>query len=324
MAKNESIWAAEGKDKTYEHYRLSDSESSKVLRSWVDDAYFGKNLKEFLDSDFIIKFRNEDFFARLWELELVEALFDAGLRLIPTKGAGPDFHVVLSDGRSVWVEAVLSRPNPELEKIYKDAMGTNSHTFDTPRELVGLRYRSNLGLKADIIRDNYQSIIGENDFAIIATSGIAMNMIQSDIEDFMPAILPIDRPLVHFSTNRQPLDDSPRPTHEVRQAYLKKSGNTVSKELLYPGDQFAHVDGVIFSQASNLQGLLGVVDLMGKFNDSTNRLHIFENYSSKGTLPKEFTGAFYYHKFRDNGKMVSLDQLDPKGVTVAEGEVQHG
>ena len=86
-----TIWDIAGKDKYYEHYRQSESESSKDLRKWVDEAYYSNNLAQYLDKDFIKTLRDDHFYARLWELELAEWLVKTGLKLVPTNGIGPDF-----------------------------------------------------------------------------------------------------------------------------------------------------------------------------------------------------------------------------------------
>ena len=118
--KNKSMWDSGGNDKSFEHYRKSASDTSKVLRDWVDKAYYENGLMQYLDNDFVSKLKNNDFFARLWELELAEWLQLLKFKLSHTKGTGPDFYIELSDGRKVWVEAVLSRANEEMERIWRE------------------------------------------------------------------------------------------------------------------------------------------------------------------------------------------------------------
>lgn len=75
-----------------------------------------------------------------------------------------------------------------------------------------------------------------------------------------------------------------------------------------PGEDFPYINGILFSEASNLQQLLG--SWSSTFNQSTNTPHIFQSYKSKD-LPEAFTQIFYYHKFRDNDQMVTLDMREP-------------
>lgn len=304
----QSVWGLQGKDKNYEHYRVYDSESSNILRKWVDDAYYENNLAKYLDKDFVKTLRNEHFYARLWELEIAEWLVKTGLELVPTNGVGPDFCIELSNGSKIWIEAVLSQADEELEQLQRDALASNGKVYDTPRNQTALRYSSSLVYKADKIKNNYASIIGKDDYVLIAVSAYAPGAMRSDIDLFMLAVLPIEYQVVHFSTDGNPLPDVPRPTHTLKREHAKKSGVLVKKEFLYPGEDFPHISGILFSEASNLQQLLG--SYSSNFGVETDTPHLFQSYMSKD-LPKEFTDTFYYHKFKDSGDLVSLEQLDP-------------
>ena len=300
-----SVWDTEGKDKYYEHYRQS--ERSEDLHKWVDDAY-GK-LSQYLDKDFLHNLRNEDFYSRLWELEVAEWLMLTGLKMIPTNGAGFDFCVELDDGSKIWIEAVYSRPDEELREIEKAALASNGAVYNTPREQVALRYSSNLFAKATKIKEKYTKYIGENDYVLIAISSFAPDAgMWKDKDIFQLAVLPIDNQVVHFSTDGKPLDDTPRPSHEIKSEMKKATGAMVKKEFLYPGTEFPHIDGVMFSEASNLQQLLGTIS--SSFNEETNTPHIYQNYSGK-EIPEDFTKFFYYHKWRENPPMMTLDTIDP-------------
>ena len=137
---------------------------------------------------------------------------------------------------------------------------------------------------------------------------------RSDIDFFMLAVLPIEYPIIYFSPEGKSLDNKiTRPTHTVSNEYSKKkkSGASVKKEFLYPGDHFPHINGILFSEASNLQQLLG--SSSSAFNDSTNTPHIFQNYKSRN-LPKSLTDSFYLHKFKDNELTVSLETIPPKMI----------
>ena len=306
-----TIWDTPGKDKYYEHYRTPNSEASKILHSWVDEAYLTNNLAQFLDKGFVDKLRNEDFYSRLWELEVAEWLQKTGLKLMPTNGKGPDFCIELGDGRKIWVEAVLARADEELEQIQRKALASNGKkAYNTPRDQTALRYSSVLVAKAAKIKAKYVSYIGKDDYVLIATSAFAPGAMLSDIDLFMLAVLPIEYQVVHFSTDGTPLDPSVlRPTHTVKREHSKKSGALVRKEFIYPGEDFPHINGILFSEASNLQGLLGTIS--NGFNKSTDTPHIFQSYTSSD-LPEEFTRIFYFHKFRNNGDLVSLEMLEPK------------
>lgn len=311
---NDSIWTTEGTDKNFQHYRTGDH--WKDLRKWVDDAYYGRNLKTVLDKNFVDQLQNHDFFARLWELELAEWLYLTGLKLVPAKGNGPDFCVEMPDNHKVWIEAALARPDDAMDKRWRARFGKPGEVqeFDFPKDENALRYASSLYGKAVKIKDKYvdKGVIGANDFMLIAISAFPPGALHPDIEHFMRAALPIGDPVVHFSTNGTPLDPNiPRATHTDKLEYVKENGAHVLKQFLYPGTYFPYIDGVLFSEASNLQGLLGVWS--SGFDDSTNIPHVFPNHASKKMLPTEFTNNFYLHEFvEDSPTFMSLKMIEPK------------
>ena len=302
-----SIWDTTGKDKYYEHYRASPNADD--LRKWVDEAY-GK-LSQFLDSNWVNNLQNEDFYSRLWELEVAEWLSLTGYKLIPSNGSGFDFCVELPDGTKIWIEVVYSQPDDELREIEKQALDSDGkQAYDVPREQMALRYSSSLFHKSNKIKEKYLDGVDKNDRVLIAVSSYAPDAgMWKDRGIFELAILPINFQLVHFSTNGQPLDpDVVRPTHELKRDMEKATGAVVKKEFLYPGDEFPHIDGVMFSEASNLQQLLG--SWSSTFGKETNTPHIYQNYSGK-KIPEDFTKFFYSHKWRENPPMMTLDTVDP-------------
>lgn len=310
-----SVWTATGKDKNFRHYRTGDH--WKGLRKWVDDAYYGNNLKDLLDNNFVDQLQNHDFFARLWELELAEWLDLTGLKLMPTNGKGPDFCIELPDGRKVWIEAVLATPNEAMDKKWRERIGKPGElvqAYDFPKDENALRYASSLYTKAVKIKDKYvdNGMIGTDDFVLIAVSAFPLGALHSDIEHFMRAALPMGDPVVHFSRDGSPLDPNiVRATHTDKPEYVKENGAQVLKQFLYPGTYFPYVDGVLFSEASNLQGLLGAWS--SRFNDATNVPHVFPNHASQKALPADFTDNFYIHEFvKDNSTFMSLNTIDPK------------
>lgn len=300
-----SIWDTLGKDEYYEHYRTS---SHSDLRKWVDEAYV--KVARYLDKGWVDNLRSGDFYSRLWELELAEWLMLTGLKMIPSNGVGFDFCVELEDGSKVWIEAVYSHPDDELKEIEKKALDSDEAS-DVPREQVALRYSSSLFHKANKIQEKYLDSVSDNDRTLIAVSSFGPDAGMWKTRDiFELAILPINFQLVHFSTNGEPLDQSvPRPSHQLKTEMAKATGALVKKEFLYPGTDFPHVDGVMFSEASNLQSLLGVS--ASWFGQDTNTPHIYQNYSGKD-IPEVFAKFFYYHKWRENPPMMSLDTIDPE------------
>lgn len=287
------------------------------LRKWTDEVFFAKGLKDVLDKDFPIRFRDHDFFARLWELKLADWLRLAGFKLIPTNGIGPDFCVELSDGHKVWIEAILATAGAELDKLWRSRIapaGQVARAYDFPKNEMALRYGNSLVEKGDHFNPKdgkYAKFVGKDDFAVIAISGFAPGALSSDIEHFLRAALPMGDPVIHFNTDGSPLDPHVvRATHTDQPDYVKPNGSTVLKQFLYPGTYFPFVDAVLFTEASNLQQMLGTFS--SNFNDSTNIPHVFPNYASQKALPPEFTDNFYCHEFIEGTSMMSLQTIDPK------------
>jgi|GEM_PF-3605132 len=310
---SDSVWSAEGTNKDYEHYRTSPRR--KDLHQWVDDIYSIEGVKVLLDKDFIDRLRNDNFFARLWELELAKWLYRSGVTLVPTNGHGPDFCLQLSRGQKVWIEAVLAGPNDELSREWRANIAKSGEPIvmhDFPKGDNALRYASALYTKAIKIKKYIdKGIVGANDIVMIAISGFAPGALHPEMEHFLRAILPMGDQLVHFSTDGKPLDRTvPRATHTDQLAYVNKNGSDVLKQFLYPGTHFPYIDGAIFSEASGLQLLLGTWS--AHFDDFTSVPHVFPNYASNKALPSELTDYFYTHEFVANGHLISVVPHDPK------------
>lgn len=311
---SDSIWLIQGKDQNYEHYRTSPR--SGKLRKWVDNTYFTEGIKVLLDKNFAERLQNDNFFARLWELGLAKWLYLSGLRLIPTNGRGPDFCIQLDGGRKIWIEAVLAGASDELDQEWRANIAPHGELMtmhDFPKDANALRYATSLKTKADKIKHKYidKGMIGADDIVMIGISGFPPGALHPDMEHFLRAILPMGDELVHFSTDGKPLDRTvPRATHTDQLAYVNKNGSDVLKQFLYPGTHFSYIDAVIFSEASDLQGLLGTWSM--HFDDSTNVPHIFPNYASKKALPTELTDCFYTHEFATNDPLISVVPHNPK------------
>ena len=305
MSAQKTIWTQDGVDQDYRHHMASPH--SVELRKWVDEA-FGR-LHQFLDKDFLQKLSNEDFYGRLWELEVCEWLMLTDLKMIPTNGKGPDFCIKLANGSKIWIEAVLSRADEELKLIWADLLTFEGKVYSIPREQIALRYSNNLVEKSNKMKTKYAKYISKDDYALIAISAFALTTSMWTSRDlFELAILPINYQIVHFSTDGKPLPDIPRSTHEIKTQMTKRSGSHVQKEFLYPGTAFPHIDGVMFSEASNLQQLLG--KFSSSFGQETNTPHIYQNYSGK-VIPEDFAKFFYYHKWWESPSMMILDTVNP-------------
>lgn len=303
---NLSIWDLTGKNDYYEWIRTT--EGLDTFRSWFDDQYYDKGLKSYLDPRFLDEFRNNEPYSRIWELELARQLIASGLTLDPTQGRGPDFRITLGDGVTVWVEAVLATPDDDLRRFYKAVLGKGM--FDFPKEKFTLRYTSVLRKKANKYKEYVKNgLVSENDIKIIAVSGFGYGMeMSSGIEHFLRAIAPIGDPVIHITRDGSPVPkDTPLSSHSNISEYLNKNGSPVPKKFLFPGDEFKHIDGVIFSEISNVQEMLGK---HSAYDDSTAKLHLFPNFSAQNTLPPALCDAMYHHKIVVSGDMISILDLE--------------
>lgn len=315
--KSQSIWEEDGKDENYQWYRSRDS--FKDLRAWADATYYKNGMSEYLDKNFLEQLRNRDFFARIWELKVAEYLSLTKLKMIPTKGAGADFCIELGDGRKIWIEAVLATPSESLKQFRESRLKANGNLVDYPAHSMALRYSSSLFGKGTKIRDKYigKGLIGEDDIVLIAISGYPpATGLDPEIEHFLRAIMPMGDPVVHISADGTPLDPTiPRSTHSSMLSQLKGNGSEVLKQFLYPGTEFAFINGVLFAEAKDLQGLMGRVYNIfdeNEFDGSLDAPHIFPNYSSKKQIPTDFTDFFYLHYFVDNPPLISIEEQAPK------------
>ncbi len=303
---NISIWDLTGKNNYYEWMRTT--EGLDTFRSWFDDQYYDKGLKSYLDPRFLDEFRNNEPYSRIWELELARQLIASGLTLDPTQGRGPDFRITLGDGATVWIEAVLATPDDDLRRFYKAVLGKG--VFDFPKEKFTLRYTSVLRKKAYKYEEYIKNgIVGEKDIKIIAVSGFGYGLeMSSDIEHLLRAIAPVGDPVIHLTRDGSPLlKDKPLSSHNNISEYVNKNGASVPKKFLFPGDEFRHIDGVIFSEISEVQEMLGK---HSAYDDSTAKLHLFPNFSAQNTLPPALCDAMYYHKIVVSGDMISILDLE--------------
>ena len=310
-----SIWSEDGKDTDYQWYRTRDT--FQGLRDWVDKLYYKDGLSQYLDSNFVDQLQNNDFFARVWELKVAEYLKLTGLKLVPTNGSGADFCVELDDDRKIWIEVVLAKEDEELKQIKETAIKTEA-LYDYPKNEMTLRYSSSLFTKANKIKDKYLGkSIGDDDIVLIAISGIAPGSgLDPDMENFLRAVIPMGDPVVHISTDGSPLDPTvQRSTHASMPTVAKKNGAEVLKQFLYPGTDFPFIDGVLFAEARDLQGLMGRVYNVfseDEYDGSLEPPHIFPNHASKKQISTELTDFFYLHNFVVNPQMISLEQQKPK------------
>lgn len=303
-----SIWNETGSDSNYEHARQANGLAE--LREWMDQQYYAEGLKDYLDDNFLSELRNNGFNARLWELALAAKLKVTGLRMIPTHGVGPDFCIELPGGGRAWIEAVHTGADDAQAQEWMDRLQAKGGEFDTQIDEVVLRFSSSLYGKAVKINQKYLSTVGADDFMLIGVASLDIHLMWTGLDTFMKAVYPIGAPVVHFTTDGSKLDPAvKRPTHAPQPTAVKKSGVEVKKEFLYPGDEFPFIDGVLYSEASDIQQLRGTSST--SFNETTAALHIFGSHSGK-QLPGALTKLFYNHVLTEGDNMISVEMIEPQ------------
>ena len=135
-----SVWEESGKSKEYQHVHAIPQRAE--FRAWLDDGYYARGLSKYLDKNFLDELRNNDFYARVWELALCRKLFDAGLSLIPTNSVGPDFCIEIGPGRLLWIEAVHAAPTKAMARDWLNyiSSGGGMREYGTEIDDAALRY----------------------------------------------------------------------------------------------------------------------------------------------------------------------------------------
>lgn len=308
------FWSIAGKNSDYEYVRQNPSRVR--LRSWIIDKLSDPKLVRLLDSHFVTAMRNGDFYPRMWELELASRLLMSGLSLRDTGDAGFDFSINLNGDRTVWIEAVYTRADLEMktammEKLRRDLDKVPVTEFEPLNDHeYALRFAGNLWEKAKEIREKKINLVKADDLVIIAIAGHYSIDFRNTREVFRKAVYPIDHELFRFTRVGEKLESVPnQPTHEYSPVMYKKSGSAVPKTFLYKGEENSHIDGVIFSEYSELQDLLGTMS--SEFDETTAHLHLFPNFSGK-EIPDEFGEYLYWHKFVPHEETIKVELQSPK------------
>jgi hypothetical protein len=307
LSSRNTIWGDEGSDINYRN--VKQSQRLNDLRDWMDETFFNKGVSQYLDANFLSALRNNDFNARLWELVLADKLKQTGLNMVPTRGSGFDFHLILPEGTTVLIEAVHATASVALQQAWLDRLKSRGGEYDTQIDEVALRYSSALYTKAVKIRDEYQATLSGDEVILIGIASLDINLMWSGLDTFMKALYPIGAPVVHFSTDRKALDPSiRRSTHAAQEFMVKTSGIEIAKNFLFPGDDYPFINGVLFSEASDVQEMRGTSS--SSFNKTTRCLHSFSSYRT-GPLPLSLTKHFYHHEISDDKTMISVRTMEP-------------
>lgn len=257
---NDSVKDQAGLETAFEHYPnyaksfVHIAIANKQLRLWFEEWW--PKVAEFLDPNFITEFHKEDSHRqRAWEFHLAVVFLKNGLRLIKTKGKGPDFCILTDSGRKVWIEAISCdlgivdpvEPMPDLKAGVIYTSGGNIEDINRPR---ALRITNAIATKLAIIH-NYlndpQLDIAKEDPVIIAVNGERIQHQSSPDMLFKRAIFGQGPDVYVKVTGKEKLQG---PFYQPKVHVIKF--NQDSKEIEVPTnlmelDEYSRLSGIIYS-----------------------------------------------------------------------------
>ncbi len=151
----------------------------KGLRNWYERNW--PKIFKFLDNDFVNRFKMEqEHSARAWEFQVSAVFIEKGLKLLEkTWDYGPDFCILTSEGKKIWVEAIACKlpgdgsvqNHPMISGV---AVTINIEHDHPPR---ALRITSAINEKFKKYKEylkNSKSGVSKNDSLVIAINGEAV------------------------------------------------------------------------------------------------------------------------------------------------------
>lgn len=152
----------------------------KEYRDWYEKQW--PHVYKYLDKDFLNRFKTEaEHDARAWEFHIAAVLSEHGIKLEEkTWDYGPDFCIKLSNGKNLWIEAVVCNrgvidpvdPLPEMEPEVLYSFSGSVEDTHRPR---ALRITNAIGAKfekfKDYLLDSKKSNVKEEDCLVVAVNG---------------------------------------------------------------------------------------------------------------------------------------------------------
>lgn len=271
----------ESKDEAYQRYILKKDDNTNVIYNFIE-----ANLSQYLpysDPGFEYKL-SQDFFAHLWEMNLVLYLLKHHFYVFPkSKSDGPDIR--LRDEKKSIINIELVCPNTEKDDVkpknYYSSIDINNmkhgivfEKFEP--EKIELRIQSVLDTKMKKIK-RYISTnkISTSDINIIAVSGArlpfaSLNMLFGVEINVLRSILPIGNlySTIDFDTGNIGNDH-----FEYKPANINRNRSLVSKTI-FDDNGYSCISGIIYSTNR----------LLDLEKSNTNKLFIIKNYNAWNKL----------------------------------------
>ena len=314
------IWCADGEDELYQSIR--NDVCYQDLKDAIARAY--DEVKEFLDSDFLREFSTH-FLDRYFELCLAKEL-NTKFQLLPKpKGIDLDFYVQLQNKQKVWIEATRAQVNKSALKA-ESREEVNNMTSDIeidamhPQASV-LRFTNSLSKKVEQV-GKYRDKIDKNDYILIAVLGYREADISTNSDFSLPAFLRAVYPLGEQQVTDLLHQSKQNHGYELTspiERYITKRGHKgpapIPKNIIYPGDNYPLLDGVIFIEATNVQQLWGCFKINDKYPN------LFLRYNNR-TIPDKLTQHFTYWTMKQGDDNLRIYSWQPHDRLSASCRIQ--
>lgn len=165
-------------EKKWAHYQNQEATKAKIDRVVAEYDFFCKNGLN-TDSNFeaeLCRDDNNQFDRRGWEITLGNHLLRQGFE-VTSHDKGPDFRVVLPNGKVVWVEATA----PDAGSGDNAIIQPKWHEYDEPREAVSLdndailaRWTQGFNDKNRKYEKVYHECISDGEGFVIAINGLLL------------------------------------------------------------------------------------------------------------------------------------------------------
>jgi hypothetical protein len=203
-------------------------------------------------------FRTEiavDFQARYWEMYLGCLALRAGLRVMPTKGKGPDLRVTLPGGVNVFIEATAPGPGTGQNRVSEPTLikvGDPNASFEPiPVEQILLRITSGVEEKFRAY-DRYlrnQTLQPDAPYVVaVNPGGMTFGRGEYDPPLIIQALFAVGNLMVSFDRDNPEQDDT---SYSIRHQISKHGGASVRTNL-FLDPEYRGLSAVIFSDASPL------------------------------------------------------------------------
>lgn len=206
----------------------------------------------YADSDFISELcsdKTDKFQQRYWEMSLCCWLLDRGMRLLPSKGKGPDI-TIQTDTNKIFIEAISPTPGdggnriPNLVQDLKD--GRSHGVYSVPHTEILLRWTAAFKEKANKFQQYIdEGLITEGDVCVIAINSCQLGPFGFDGISGYPAILSAVYPIGPMRI-RFPADNPSQVTKDNEyRPFVKNANQSEVSTTPFLDNQYSRISAVL-------------------------------------------------------------------------------